>query len=231
MKQLWHLIKHDFVLLKRNNIITVSLLVTLLYIAVFKGLSSFGDMEKLLVLVIFNDPALLGFLFIGVIVLFEKNEYTLQALSTTPIKVKNYILSKTISLTFVALLCCYAMAFATKGFDFNILQYSLATVITSTIFSFIGFIVVANQQNFNSYMIRAIGVIILLSLPFVAYFDLISKWWFFIFPTQAALDLYSLSFSKEFDIVTAIYAYGASILWIFISYKYAIKAISNILKR
>ncbi|MBK6524290.1 MAG: hypothetical protein IPG07_01325 [Crocinitomicaceae bacterium] len=72
MNQLAHFLKHDFMLLNRNRIIQISALVTLIYIAVFKGLSTFGNMDQLLVLVIFNDPALLGFLFIGVMMLFEK---------------------------------------------------------------------------------------------------------------------------------------------------------------
>ncbi|MCU0397747.1 MAG: hypothetical protein MUC73_06555, partial [Cyclobacteriaceae bacterium] len=99
MNQLLHLLKFDFILLNKNKIITISILVTAIYVGVFKGLSYLGNMEKLLILVIFNDPALLGFLFVGVLVLFEKNENTLDALAVTPIKISNYILSKSISLT------------------------------------------------------------------------------------------------------------------------------------
>ena len=94
MKQLLHLIQFDFLLVHKNKVITISFLVTAIYVGVFKALSGLGNIEKLLVLVIFNDPALLGFLFVGVLVLFEKNENTIQALSVTPIQISQYILSK-----------------------------------------------------------------------------------------------------------------------------------------
>ncbi|MDP2160167.1 MAG: hypothetical protein Q8K02_06775 [Flavobacterium sp.] len=58
MKQLAHLLKFDFLLINKNKIITISLVVTAIYVGVFKALAAMGNIEKLLVLVIFNDPAL-----------------------------------------------------------------------------------------------------------------------------------------------------------------------------
>ena len=123
MKQLQHLIKHDFMLLLRNKIIAVSVVVSILYVLIFKAISDWGDVDKLLVLVIFNDPALLGFLFVGVMVLFEKNENTLQVLAVSPLKISNYILSKSITLTSIAIGCCFLMAFASKGCNFNFFHF------------------------------------------------------------------------------------------------------------
>ena len=71
MKHFFHLVKFDFLLINKNQITVISLIVTAIYVGVFKGLSVLGNIEKLLVLIIFNDPALLGFLFVGVMVLFE----------------------------------------------------------------------------------------------------------------------------------------------------------------
>jgi len=224
MKQFFHLLKHDFVLINRNKIIAISLAVTAIYVGVFKGLSSFGDVQQALVLIIFNDPALLGFLFVGVMVLFEKNENTLQALAVSPMKLSHYLLSKTLALTLISIGCCLLMAWGAVGWDFNIPQFVMATIFTTVIFSFIGFIVVAGQKSFNTYMLRAVGIIILLCLPFLAYFELASRWLFIPFPTQPAIDLYSMAFSNELQHWEGILAYALAIAWTVITYFWALRA-------
>lgn len=227
MKQLYHLIKHDFRLFNRNKIILISILVTAIYVAVFKGLSQVMDVEKLLILVIFNDPALLGFLFIGVMVLFEKNENVTQVLSVLPMKFSNYILSKVITLTLIALFCCFAMVIASYGWNFNYFHFAMATIFTSTIFSFIGFAVVAGQHSFNRYIINAIGIILFLCFPFLYYFDLIDKIWFYLFPTTYVIDLYSMSFSNEFSVPEIVITYCITIAWTVLTFYWANKRVTT----
>jgi fluoroquinolone transport system permease protein len=231
MNQLLHLLKFDFILLNKNKIITISILVTAIYVGVFKGLSYLGNMEKLLILVIFNDPALLGFLFVGVLVLFEKNENTLDALAVTPIKISNYILSKSISLTFLSIGCCLAMVIAAHGIQFHIFHFIMATILTTLIFSMLGFIAVAGLSSFNQYILRALGIILLLSVPFLSYFDVVPRYWFILFPTQPAIDLYSLSFEAKASDNNLLMAYGLCIGWIGITYTWALRAMTKQIMR
>lgn len=227
MNTLYFLLRHDFKLLYRYKIITISVIVTLLYILTFYGLSQIIDTEKLIVLVIFNDPALLGFLFAGIMVLFEKNENTLQALSVTPVQIKFYILSRAISLTLIALFCCYGMVFAAKKTDFHFFHFTMASILSSLIFTFLGFVVVAKQNNFNNYIIRAILIILFLCFPFISYFDLCSNWYFILFPTHPLLELYSLSFIQTDDLVLPLIYYSSALIWLVISYLWALKAMSK----
>lgn len=227
MKQLAHLLKFDFLLINKNKIITISLVVTVIYVGVFKALAAMGNIEKFLVLVIFNDPALLGFLFVGVMVLFEKNENTLQALSVTPIKISNYILSKSISLTVVSLVCCYAMVIAGYGLDFNFIHFTTGTILTTFIFSMLGFVAVAGQSSFNKYILRALGIILFLTLPFLGYFGLVPKIWFILFPTQPAIDLYNLAFSTSATSSEILIAYALCIIWAVVTFVWAKQAITK----
>jgi fluoroquinolone transport system permease protein len=227
MKQLLHLLKFDFVLLNKNKIIIISLLVTAIYVGVFKALSAMGNIEKFLVLVIFNDPALLGFLFVGVMVLFEKNENTLQALVVTPIKISNYILSKSIALTAVSLFCCYAMVIAGYGLNFNFIHFTFATILTTLIFSMLGFVAVAGQTAFNKYILRAMGIILFLSLPFLGYFEVVSEKWFVLFPTQPAIDLYNLAFASNSSFSEIFIAYLLCIVWTIITFFWAKQTITK----
>lgn len=227
MHQLIHLIKHDFKLLSRNKIVGISVFVSIAYVLSFKGLTTFGNMDKLLVLVIFNDPALLGFLFIGVMLLFEKNENTFQALLVTPVDKRFYILSKSISLTLIATFCCIFMGIATKNFDFNLTLFILASLTTSMLFSFIGFWVVIPEKNFNRYLLKALGWLLLLSIPFLGYFEVTEYYWYVLFPTQPAIDLFSASLNDTLSLPRFIYDIVAMTAWLifafFMAYKNIIK--------
>ncbi len=227
MKHFFHLVKFDFLLINKNQITVISLIVTAIYVGVFKGLSVLGNIEKLLVLIIFNDPALLGFLFVGVMVLFEKNENTLQALSVTPINISSYILSKSMSLTVVSLLCCYAMVIAGYGLDFNFIHFTVGTIATTFIFSMLGFVAVAGQSSFNAFILRALGIILFLSLPFLGYFGLVPKIWFILFPTQPAIDLYNLAFSVNESITDVLVPYVLCTFWSVVTFIWAKKEISK----
>lgn len=223
MKQLLHLLKWDFILLQRNQVIGVSAMVTLVYALIFKGLQNFGNVDKWLVLVIFNDPALLGFLFVGAMVLFEKNENTLQALVITPLKTSYYILSKAIVLTIISLFCCFAMAISAHGWGFQWLHYTFASIFTTLIFAFLGFIVVADISSFNSFVLRMVGVVLGLSLPFLGYFELLPSYFFVLFPTHPCIELYDAAFTEK-SVTILIYSYLALIFWVIFTYKWALRA-------
>ena len=227
MKELTHLLKYDFLLINKNKIVVISFIVTAIYVGVFKALAALGSIEKFLVLVIFNDPALLGFLFVGVMVLFEKNENTLQALAVTPIRISNYILSKSITLTAVSLVCCFAMVISGYGLAFNFIHFTFGTVLTTFIFSMLGFIAVAGQSSFNQYILRALGIILFLTLPFLGYFGVVPRIWFVLFPTQPAIDLYNLSFSRNPTLFEIISSYFLCCIWALVTFFWAKKAITK----
>ena len=227
MKNFFHLLGHDLRLLSRNNIISISILVTAIYIAVFYWLKALENAEKILVLVIFNDPALIGFLFAGVIVLFEKNENTLQALSVSPLSKAGFILSKSVALTLVATICCFAMAFAGVGTDFNFFHFGMASILTTLMFSFFGFMIIAGESTFNRFILKSVGLLIFLSLPFLGYFGLASRQWFLWIPSQPAIDLFQLSLSKYTSSGIIWYAYTALSFWVVLSFYLSRKMIQK----
>jgi fluoroquinolone transport system permease protein len=218
MKQFFHLLRHDFMLLQRNNVIAISVVVTAVYVGVFQALTAFGSVEKWLVLVIFNDPALLGFLFVGVMALFERNENTTQALAVSPMRISAYIFSKTAALTAIAIVCCFGMAFAAYGMNFRYGHFAAASALTTALFSFIGFIVVAGQRSFNTYLLRAVSVVLVLSAPFLGYFDLVPAFWFTLFPTQPAIALYNIAFAPEWTPFDLAFAYCGLMAWCVVSF-------------
>jgi fluoroquinolone transport system permease protein len=228
MKTLYHLMGLDLRLLFRYKIVLISALVTLLYVLVFRFATGLGDIHRLLVLVIFNDPALLGFLFVGVMVLFEKNENTMQALSVLPFHLRYYVLSKTIVLSVLSLLCCYSMWFAASGRQADHFLFVSAVLLSTAMFSFLGFVAVAGQKRFNDFLLRAIGIIVLLCLPFLGFFEVLNKWWFCWMPTMPAIELFDMALHPgKYSSPFIVLMYVLLSAWTFLLYMTAVKKITE----
>jgi fluoroquinolone transport system permease protein len=195
MRTLFRTIGWDLKLLVRYNILTVAIIIAIVYTALFLILNLKGN-DEILIAVIFSDPTFMGFLFIGVLVLFEKSSNTLQALVVTPVKIWQYLFSKAISLTLVALLICFAMVFVGHGFHFNYLYFFLATSLSSVFFIFIGFIGVSKVKTFNQYILVIPLFLAPLSVPYLGLFDVSNSWWLYLIPTQASFLLFEASFEK-----------------------------------
>ncbi|MDF1548499.1 MAG: hypothetical protein P1P88_11800, partial [Bacteroidales bacterium] len=71
MKSFFNLLKLDLKLLVKYNLLTVSLFLALVYIVIFI-LFDVKGYYPIINAIVFSDPAMLGFIFIGVMVLYEK---------------------------------------------------------------------------------------------------------------------------------------------------------------
>jgi fluoroquinolone transport system permease protein len=218
MKTLLRLTLWDLKIQARNGILTVAVVIAAIYIGIFFLLGLHGN-DKILVAIIFSDPTFMGFIFIGVLVLFEKSSNTLQALVVTPVKIWQYFFSKAISLSLIALFICFAMVFAGHGFDFNYPGFLAATFLSSVLFIFIGFIGVAKVKTFNQYIIVIPLFIAPLSLPYLNYFGVTDACWFYILPTQGSFILFKSAFES---VSTAEIIYAISYLSISIGISYLI---------
>lgn len=195
MKALCRMILWDLKLQVRNSILTVSIFIAVFYVALFLLLGLRGK-DDILIALIFSDPTFLGFIFTGVLVLFEKSANTLQALIVTPVKIWQYLFSKAISLTIITSIICFAMVFASHGFHFNYFYFLAATFLSSVLFIFLGFIGVAKVKSFNQYIIVIPLFITPLILPYLNFFGFTKTLWFYILPTQASFILFRGAFEK-----------------------------------
>ncbi len=216
MRTFMNLLVWDFKLLAKYNIVTVAIVITVLYIAILK-LLPFDELTDLVIILIFTDPTAMGFIFIGVIVLFEKSANTLEAIVVTPIKSWQYLFSKSVALTLIALLCSFFMAFAGHGFQFNYFYFTLAVVLSSILFTLIGFIGVSKVKTFNEYIIKIPIFLSPIALPFFNFFEVTDSYFFYIIPPQASLILFNASFKHE-EPGQIIYAILFLLISIFITY-------------
>lgn len=212
-------------LLRRNRLIEVSIVVTAIYALILHAFADAPIAEKLLVLLIFNDPALLGLLFVGVMVLMERDERVLSALAVLPLRKWQFVWQRVGLLSTLATLAAGAMALSVRGLGgVHWGHFLAASVLTSVFFGLMGFVVVARSRSFNDYIMSAVGAILLLSVPFFGYFGLGEWWYYAALPTQAAVDAFNFAFtSYEASWAHFFYAYAYLLLCCVVAHYWAMR--------
>ncbi|MEZ4825183.1 MAG: ABC transporter permease [Bacteroidia bacterium] len=194
MKTLLTTIGWELKLQLRNQIITIAAVVTAVYMIIFHYLPVSGY-QKILITLIFSDPAMLGFVFIGVLVLFEKGANTIKAINVTPLKPGIYIWAKAFSLTLISIVAGILMAIMGHGWHLNYFYLLLAIIYASLLAFFIGFIGVFRVKTLNQYLVILPFFLTPLTLPLLNFFELTHIRFFYLIPTQAVLLLFEGTFN------------------------------------
>jgi fluoroquinolone transport system permease protein len=138
-------------------------------------------------LVIFCDLGVVGFYFMGVLVLYDRGEATLAALAVTPLRFWEYLAARLMALTGLALVLALAVVAATIGAGVNTALLLLGVLFTSLIASLAGFIAVAPFSSISGYLIPSGFVLLVLGLPVIYH----TGWWesplFYLLPTNGAM--------------------------------------------
>lgn len=114
--------------------------------------------------IIFTDPAALGFFFLGALMMLEKAESVRTALAITPLSAAEYLLAKTITLTAISLLACAVLlVFVHRPADPALL---LATVgLTAIQFIGIGVPIALRFRTVSGYLVGSASFLTPLIAP------------------------------------------------------------------
>jgi fluoroquinolone transport system permease protein len=228
MSNLKNMLKWEFTLLYRYKIIHISILSMILY---FITTQAIPDMNKTIfhTMLLFFDPAIIGIMFIGALVLFEKSENVLQALVITPMKTDDYILSKVISLTILSIISAtifVALLNIFGGIDFSIPYLAISIILTSVMLILLGFILVSRVKSINEYLLAmAVSFLVLLFPPMLHLSGLYENVIFYLWPTQASFTLFTGVFNAAgMELWEIAYGIVYQVIWIGLFYFLAKKA-------
>jgi fluoroquinolone transport system permease protein len=223
MTQLKSMLKWDMILQARYKIIHFSILSVLIYYISLIAIPSINTIE-FKTIYLFFDPTLIGIMFIGALVLFEKTENTLQALTVTPMATRTYFLSKIISLTLLSVVSAFLFIFLAHGFDFHYLYMIAGIVLTSVFLILIGFLIIARCDSINEYLALMMVVFLLLFVPpLLDISGIYENVIFYLWPSQASFLLFNGVFSP-LSVNDTLYAIMYLFIWIVGCYLLAKKA-------
>jgi fluoroquinolone transport system permease protein len=129
--------------------------------------------------ILFLDPAIVGTSFVGAIVLMEREQNTLAALSVSPVPTSEYVLAKVITLTgltFAGGMALVAVAYHPLSWERG-LRFILAMGFTGSLGVLAGLLVIATANSMNHFIARLFPISVLLFLPFIAHFGLVEGVW------------------------------------------------------
>ncbi|MCB9682861.1 MAG: hypothetical protein H6733_15445 [Alphaproteobacteria bacterium] len=209
-------VRGDLTLQWRHGFAAAYAVVIATYLALF-SVAPPPAAKVLLPLVLGADTTVLGFFFVGGLVLLERADHSLKAVSVTPLSTAAYLGSKVVSLGALSLAASLGLALL-SGHGHHPVQLLLAVALICPLFVLLGVIVVSRTPTVNRYMVYAgvfTGPLMLplaepLGLPGAALWD-----WT---PAGAALDLLVGATTDGIDAPTAlragfVLAVGHAIAW------------------
>lgn len=159
----------DLQRMRRYNIFTASIVISLLWIGMLH-FTTIQDIGTVLPLLLFVDATSMAILLIGVTIFFEKQEGTLKTLLVAPISKGEYILAKTFAnviSNIKSLLILYIYARIFKEINVNILGLIGAVILVSFLHSMIGFLLTYYSKDFTGLLMGMMKYAFVLMIPAV----------------------------------------------------------------
>jgi len=168
MKNLLNALKSDFKFQYREGFFFIYLAICIIYFVILSVLPS-ESLPIVLPGIIYSDPAGLGLFFIGGIIMLERRQGIINYLMVTPLLVKEYIYSKVITLSALAVIVSLVITyFSSLKEPVNYFALMTSTFFAANFFTMVGILIAINCSSLNEYFIKIIPWMILLSLPCLA---------------------------------------------------------------
>jgi fluoroquinolone transport system permease protein len=225
-RHLFRMLGWDLILLHRNQLIVLSAVVAGLYVGLFYLLKPLGNLHTLLIVLLFNDPVVTGFLFAGVLYLMEKNQNTLQAIRIAPQPLAHFLLSKSLALAILSIFTAICMVLAAHGSDFRWVHLLGGVFLSALFFSFWGFYFGVYSRTFNHFLLFTIGFLVLMGIPFLSLFDVGYPAYYLPFPSYAGICLLQASL-EELPGGQLLYGYVYLGLWVVLSWLMTLRAVKK----
>jgi fluoroquinolone transport system permease protein len=224
--QLWW----QMLLLHKNNIIVISLVVTLVYGGILYALKDLQYIDELVVALVLNDPAVIGYFFMALAIFTEIKHGVLAAILVSPQSIHRLLITKIVALSIVGTICSLGLAISIKGIEFGIFNFTVGTFWICVISILVGIIILSYADDFLDFALKSIPIFLALTgLPLLHYLQVIDfSAIFWLFPIQGCLDLITTAF--DFSPVSYWYSFASILVVVSIFYLLAIRRFHHKIK-
>jgi fluoroquinolone transport system permease protein len=146
--------------------------------------------------VLVGDISLIGFFFIGGIVFFEKQERTISAIVSTPLRFWEYLAAKLTVLVLISLLVAVTVATVAHGLSYHLLPLVAGVVLGTLVMLLTGFISSLPFASVTDWFLAATLPLAVLSLPLLFYSGLWPNPVLYLIPSQGPLLLLGVAFDQ-----------------------------------
>jgi fluoroquinolone transport system permease protein len=147
--------------------------------------------------ILLGDTCIIGFFFVAGTVFFEKQERTLGAVISTPLRFWEYLAAKLILLVLISLLVAVVVPTISHGFGYQLLPLVVATVLGTLLMLLVGFTTSLPFTSISDWFLAATIPLAVMTVPPVLYY---SGVWTnpvtYLVPTQGPLLLFGEAFHQ-----------------------------------
>lgn len=203
MKNWLRLFLGEFQRYVRYNLLTASLLVVIIYGAMFYFLDE-GFVNNLLPVFLFFELFMMPMLFLGVELYYEKNEGTLKTMLVSPVN-KYQILGAKYSVAIVAALISFSLlvlfGYLIYQITPNVIALLISALITLIFTISTGLLLAYNSLDFSRLFVNYIVLVLGLYLPVIVYqFNFYRADWFRVvvdyLPPQSINQMLAFAYAK-----------------------------------
>ncbi|HEX7186240.1 MAG TPA: ABC transporter permease [Thermoanaerobaculia bacterium] len=221
MTRLPALLRGDVRLQYRYGLYAVSGVIVLVWGVLLSLLPETAELSAALIVPAFlvSNLIVTTFFFMGALLLLEKGDGVLEAIVTTPVRDVEYLLSKVISLTFLALAESLLIAALLFGVSVHWGPLLAGAVLLGAFYTLAGFIFVVRYDSINELLIPSVGLVAVLLLPLLPHFGLTGRLPFYFHPVEPAMTLLraayrgAASWEIVYGVIGALAWCAASFLW------------------
>lgn len=218
------LFKGELVRLKKYNVVTVSFLVTLIWVLVLYFIEDNNLLNQLLPTLLMVDATMMAAIFIGATLFFEKSEQTVATMLVVPVNYHLQILAKLIANTlqmFVSSIAVALVFYFVRGVTINFFMLIPFLFITTLFHSVLGYLFSYMTKDFTSMLMIVMAYSLLFMIPSILHqFDIFFvgerwKYGLIISPGHATLNLLNASLTNTFtidSIISLVYIIVAMVL-------------------
>lgn len=135
---------------------------TVLYLLILLAMPESWRADAAAIL-IFSDPAAMGLFFMGAIVLLEKSQKVPCAYAVSPVRARDYIGAKVISLCTISAAVAAILALAVNAE--NLPRTLLGTALSGAVFTLLGIIIATKITSLNQFILWTMPVEVLGFVP------------------------------------------------------------------
>lgn len=194
MKRIICALKGDIRFQFRQGFYFIYLILALVYIAAIYQVGNKAAVILIPVL-IYLDPAMVGFIFTGGLVMLERQQGITGYIGITPFGTMEYITARVLSMVFLSVTISLLISVLSAK-PFNLLVLISAVILISVFNSLLGILASAKCRSMNDYFIRMIPYMMIIVMPALGFIEKPWAMLFRIFPGFAGLRLVLSAYSN-----------------------------------
>lgn len=193
MSRLMAAMKTDITIQNRNSLYRIGIGIALLSGYIVSQITTAAALPTMIPIIMLFVVGGSTLLYVAGLLIFEKDEGTLNALIVSPLRRSEYLWSKIITLSFLATLesailiglSVYLLSLSNTIASFNIPILFIGIVVMAVAYTLLGIILIVRYKQITDFLVPVLVLAIILQAPFLYFSGLIPNPLFLLIPTSA----------------------------------------------